>query len=210
MYEKTLFILDQFGTIYGDMEAKAYTVTRAIATYGAIYNVLDQLFRRLPDFNPRKVLDFGCGPGKDDIDNRNPMCVGTTFWAMPSNWSPNEITAVDNSPSMLHIFDTFLTEKQKDEFKVIKLQKLDLNSSTKADLVIASYVLSDLQNPLETVDLLWENCNDVLVLIDRGTSHGFDLISKARQRILSKSLEKSQNVHVIGPVYFEIDFLMDL
>jgi ribosomal protein RSM22 (predicted rRNA methylase) len=52
-----------------------------------------------------------------------------------------------------------------------------------------------------TVEKLWEQTNDLLVLIDRGTPIGFSHIAKARQWVLDLV---GTDAHVVAPVSFFI------
>ncbi|RRT82253.1 hypothetical protein B296_00013320 [Ensete ventricosum] len=51
------------GLKYRDDETVAYVASRMPAVYSACHRVLREVRRRLPDFSPSKVLDFGAGPG---------------------------------------------------------------------------------------------------------------------------------------------------
>jgi len=48
---------------YGAREAQAYLTYRVGPIYGAVSRVLQELYYRLPQFNPTSMLDFGTGPG---------------------------------------------------------------------------------------------------------------------------------------------------
>ena len=48
---------------YGHRESMAYIAAMAPTTYSAIRNVLEEVHKRLPDLEPKSLLDFGTGPG---------------------------------------------------------------------------------------------------------------------------------------------------
>ena len=48
---------------YDKNEADAYLACRLSATFAATITVLSELKRRLDNFNPQSIIDFGCGPG---------------------------------------------------------------------------------------------------------------------------------------------------
>ena len=48
---------------YGPREAAAYAASQMVAQHGIAHRVLTEVKKRLPDFQPKSVLDFGCGPG---------------------------------------------------------------------------------------------------------------------------------------------------
>jgi ribosomal protein RSM22 (predicted rRNA methylase) len=72
-------------------------------------------------------------------------------------------------------------------------------------LVISSFALSELPNDTNrkaTIDALWNQTNDILVLIDRGTPVGFDIISQARSQILDSCRKNGDSVYIVAPVSF--------
>lgn len=48
---------------YGSRETAAYLSLRFLPSFAAINAILEQLQQRLPDFEPKTLLDYGCGPG---------------------------------------------------------------------------------------------------------------------------------------------------
>lgn len=48
---------------YDAAETHAYGLSRLPAGYAVAHRVLDEVKARCPGFEPRKVLDFGSGPG---------------------------------------------------------------------------------------------------------------------------------------------------
>lgn len=48
---------------YGRQEAVAYVASRFPSVYGVIFKVMSEIRRRLPDFKPARMLDYGTGPG---------------------------------------------------------------------------------------------------------------------------------------------------
>lgn len=77
---------------------------------------------------------------------------------------------------------------------------MDIPQAPKTDLVVSSFTLGDISSAAlqkSTVEQLWAQTGDILVLIDRGTPIGFSNIARARQWILD--LEGSE-AHVVAPV----------
>jgi ribosomal protein RSM22 (predicted rRNA methylase) len=76
---------------YGKHEAISYVASRFPSVYGVIYRVLSEVKRRLPDYSPRTMLDYGTGPG-------------TGIWAAHHVFQDNirEFTGVDLSEHMLN------------------------------------------------------------------------------------------------------------
>ncbi|XP_050230514.1 uncharacterized protein LOC126679510 isoform X2 [Mercurialis annua] len=169
------------GFKYTDDETVAYVASRMPAVFSACYRVLTEVRRRLPDFSPTKVLDFGAG-------------TGSAFWATRQVWpkSVKNVNLVEPSHSMqragrsliqglkglplIHGYDS-----------IQALSKNVSKSEKKHDLVIASYVLGEipsLKDRITTVRQLWNLTEDVLVLVEPGTPHGSNIISQMRSHIL--------------------------
>ncbi|KAI3422941.1 uncharacterized protein J3R85_011449 [Psidium guajava] len=169
------------GLKYSDDETVAYVAARMPAVYSACYRVLKEIRRRLPDFSPARVLDFGAG-------------TGSAFWALREVWphSVEKVNLVEPSQSMqragrsliqcmknlplVHSYDS-----------IQSLSKNISKSERKHDLVIASYVLGEIPSftdRITTVRQLWDLTEDVLVLVEPGTPHGSKIIAQLRSHIL--------------------------
>ncbi|TPX72656.1 hypothetical protein SpCBS45565_g00227 [Spizellomyces sp. 'palustris'] len=166
--------------LYGPVETAGYLASRTGATYAAIRNVLDQLAKRIPSFQPSSVLDFGVGPG-------------TALWAVQHTFDTvQEHIGVDISVDMLRV-----AERMGTRLGVQLVTKRYLPPQPHpTDLVICAYTLSDitLSQHEQTVEALWEHTRDILVLVDRGTPEGFNMIARARAQILGLG-----NAHVVAP-----------
>ncbi|KND01757.1 mitochondrial 37S ribosomal protein RSM22 [Spizellomyces punctatus DAOM BR117] len=165
---------------YGPVETAGYLASRTGTTYAAIRNVLIQLSKRVPSFQPTSVLDFGVGPG-------------TALWAVQHTFDTiQEHVGVDISVDMLRV-----AERMGSRLGFNLLTKRYLPPQPQpADLVICAYTLSDMPSSQheQTVQSLWDHTRDVLVLVDRGTPEGFNMIAKARAQILGLG-----NAHVVAP-----------
>ncbi|CAN0908883.1 Methyltransferase-like protein 17, mitochondrial [Linum grandiflorum] len=179
------------GLKYSDSETVAYVASRMPAVYSACYRVLSEVGRRLPDFTPSRVLDFGAG-------------TGSAFWAMKEVWpkSIKKVNLVEPSQSMQRAGRS-LIQGMKDLPLIHgydSIQDLSKNlkkSEREHDLVIASYVLGEIpsmKDRITTVRQLWDLTDDVLVLVEPGTPQGFSIISQMRSHILwmeKRKLRKS-------------------
>ncbi|CAG8549410.1 1544_t:CDS:10 [Diversispora eburnea] len=89
---------------YGDRETLAYLAGYLPITYGPIYNVLYEINTRLPDFEPKSVMDFGTGPG-------------TAIWASHKVWGQKieSYLGIDISESMLRMAETLLSTELPNE-----------------------------------------------------------------------------------------------
>lgn len=187
-------------TAYGDIglryqedQAIAYVAARMPAVYSALYRVLSEVRRRVPDFAPAKVLDFGAG-------------TGSALWAMMEVWpgSLEQINLVEPSQSMQRA-GLSLT-KDLGELPLIQSYD-DLQSLTKKinksgrqhDLVIASYVLGEIPSLKDRITLvrqLWDLTGDILVLVEPGTPQGSKIINQMRSHVLwmeNRRTRKLQN-----------------
>ncbi|KDP25245.1 hypothetical protein JCGZ_20401 [Jatropha curcas] len=177
------------GFKYADDETVAYVASRMPAVYSACYRVLSEVRRRLPDFSPAKVLDFGAG-------------TGSAFWATRKVWpkSVEKVNLVEPSQSMQRAGRS-LIQGLKDlplihSYNSLQSLTKNINKSEREhDLVIASYVLGEipsLQDRITIVRQLWDLTRDVLVLIEPGTPHGSNIISLMRSHILWMEKRKSR------------------
>lgn len=76
--------------------------------------------------------------------------------------------------------------------------------------MVSSFTLGDISSAAlqkSTVEQLWEQTGDMLVLIDRGTPIGFSNIVRARQWILDM---EGTDAHVVAPVSMPIIFLKNI
>lgn len=48
---------------YGDRETMAYLAWQMPFVYGCLERVFTEVEKRVPNFRPRSVFDFGTGPG---------------------------------------------------------------------------------------------------------------------------------------------------
>lgn len=67
---------------YGHRESTAYIAAMSPTTYSAVRNVLEEVKRRVPDLNPKTILDFGTGPGTAIWYMLCAMSVGTSVWLL--------------------------------------------------------------------------------------------------------------------------------
>ncbi|KAI8887502.1 Rsm22-domain-containing protein [Backusella circina FSU 941] len=172
---------------FGPRESIAYAAGVLPSNYAAIKNIMSELSNRLPDFKPVSMLDFGTGPG-------------TAIWAAREHFNIDKCTAVDLSEDMLRVAE-YLEESVKTENdKPIEFKRyFAIDPKSKTDLVISAFTLGDVASEAlqkSTIEQLWEQTKDVLVLIDRGTPIGFSHIARARQWVLDLA---GTNGHVVAP-----------
>ncbi|KAJ3257469.1 37S ribosomal protein S22 [Boothiomyces macroporosus] len=184
---------------YDKYESIAYTASRMVPSYAAIFNVLTQLRKRYPEFNPKSMIDFGVG-------------TGSGVFAANLVWKDIQRTlGIDLSEHMLKVVERFSNADPALAIRNLKLQRylaiIDKpNSDAKADLVLSAFTLSELPNDNNrklTVKALWRQTNDILILIDRGNPSGFNAISAARTQLINLCKEENTEFHIIAPCQHE-------
>ncbi|KAL3499180.1 hypothetical protein ACH5RR_038273 [Cinchona calisaya] len=169
------------GLKYKDDQTIAYVASRMPAVYAACYRVLSEVKRRLPDFSPAKVLDFGAG-------------TGSAMWALREVWpkSVEKINLIEPSQSMQRAGQSLIKDLKSVPFiqsygSIQSLTQSINKSERQHDLVIASYVLGEipsLKDRITVVRQLWDLAGEVLVLLEPGTPEGSNIISQMRSHIL--------------------------
>ncbi|GLU21230.1 hypothetical protein SLE2022_373800 [Rubroshorea leprosula] len=180
------------GFKYSDDHTVAYVASRMPAVYSACYRVLSEVRRRLPDFSPTKVLDFGAG-------------TGSAFWALREVWpkSIEKINIVEPSQSMQRAGRSLIQGLKNlppiHSYSNIQALAKDLKKSERGhNLVIASYVLGEIPSVKDRITIvrqLWDLTQDVLVLVEPGTPHGSKIISQMRSHILWMEKRKCRKSH---------------
>lgn len=154
-------------------EAIAYAISRMPATYCAVYSALSQSLKSYKQ-DIETVLDIGAG-------------TGAATWAVADLINAKQITCLERENEMRKM-GSMLMNKYMPE---IKWKQFDLTKdeiSEKADLVITSYVINELNQEDRQKALLrmWEATNGLLVIIEPGTPEGFLHILEAREMLLEK------------------------
>jgi ribosomal protein RSM22 (predicted rRNA methylase) len=159
-------------------DAIAYAIARMPATYAAAHASLDSAAVLLPDFVPRTVLDIGAGPG-------------TAAWACIELWpSLDHATLIDSNPRLLDLARRFSASPDAPavdtQFVAGSIPQV-LPGISAADVVVASYSLTEIQQPaLERVlEELWRLAATLLVIVEPGTPDGFRRILSCRDMLVS-------------------------
>lgn len=157
-----------------DIEAISYAAVRMPATYSAVYTALNKSIE-LYGTEFASLLDVGAG-------------TGAGSWAANSLLNLSEITCLEREDAMLQLGKNFMNQSEANNLRNAKWEKFDLVNSKinyKADLVICSYVLNELDdNNVElALEKLWGATNKVLLIIEPGTPNGFLEIRKLREML---------------------------
>jgi ribosomal protein RSM22 (predicted rRNA methylase) len=157
-----------------DAEIAAYLATRAPATYAAVEDVCRRVRTARPEWSPRSLLDLGAGPG-------------LAAWAVTECWpSVERVTLVEAEPSMLAA-GRALAERGGTALRGARWLPGDAGDThAEADLVVASYVLGEIEPArlAGAVERAWASALDTLVLVEPGTTAGYERILLARSSVL--------------------------
>ncbi len=157
-------------------ECLAYIAMRMPATYEASRTVFREIAGQLPELAIHSILDVGSGPGTAVI------AAFDTFQDI------RDAVLIEPSGTMAAFGAELLSEAIEDRatnvvWRGIKPHENDLY--TRSDLVAASYVLGELSGDLlRFVDRLWAATDELLVLIEPGSSAGFGRLRLVRQHII--------------------------
>ncbi|XP_042332130.1 methyltransferase-like protein 17, mitochondrial [Sceloporus undulatus] len=175
-----------------------YMAARMDGIFAAVYRALHEIQKRVPDFQPRTLLDFGSG-------------TGAVSWAAHSIWGKtiNEYMNIDHSASMLDLAENLMKGLSKDQNLsfpgVYFRQFLPVSPKVKFDLVVSAYSLNELPSyseRVETVQTLWRKTDSFLVLVENGTKEGHQMLMEARDVVLKgtdKVVYDPREPHIFAP-----------
>ena len=162
--------------INSSLASKVYAVYRLPATYSAFGEALKHTLE-LYDQNIDSVIDVGAGSGSASLAASHLLPNIKNFTLLERNKYMMEIGKT------LHNFDYINYD--------LSIDNLDI----KADLVISSYVLNELdQNSrINAINKMWDMTNKMMLIVEPGTPEGFSLIREIRDYLISIG------AHVIAP-----------
>jgi ribosomal protein RSM22 (predicted rRNA methylase) len=151
-------------------DVAAYLATRAPATYAATAEVFRQIRRARPAWAPESILDLGAGPG-----------VAT--WAAVEAWPGiANATLVEAEPEMIRA-GTSLAAQGRGVLQRATWTAADAGAAgAEADLVVVSYVIGELEPATlrAFVEHAWSLSADTLVVVEPGTTGGYERVLAAR------------------------------
>jgi ribosomal protein RSM22 (predicted rRNA methylase) len=157
-------------------DALAYALSRMPATYAATRRVFMNLAEVAPDFAPTRLLDVGCGPGTASF------AASTVFSTLKG------FTLLDRNGPFLELARSLFPAVLPPEAAMIVASELnDPAPLPQADLVVASYVLAELDAGLRQalIPRLWAAAGQALVLVEPGTPDGFMRLREARTWLIA-------------------------
>ncbi|XP_072005508.1 ribosome assembly protein METTL17, mitochondrial isoform X2 [Engystomops pustulosus] len=168
---------------YTDQLGLVYLAARFDGGFAAVSRALQEIYQRVPDFNPQTLMDFGSG-------------VGSVSWAAHGIWGNKlkEYMCIDSSSSMNDLSELVLRGgSDKGEMHISGIhfrQFLPVSPKVQFDLVVSAYSLNELPNFAERekiIQTLWRKTGGFLVLVENGTREGYQLLMEARDIVLKAS-----------------------
>ena len=156
-----------------DSEALAYVISRMPATYSAVHSAVSTVSNLISD-RTLTLLDVGAG-------------TGAATFAISQQTNLKEITCLERENVMIDLGKRLM--QGTDALKNVNWVKFDLLSqeiNRQADLVVASYVLSELSK-IERQKLLkqlWNATNELLIIVEPGTPKAYKEIQNSRELLL--------------------------
>ena len=165
------------GAIRSESDALAYALARMPATYAAVTASLNALREITPQFAPTSLLDIGAGPG-------------TASWAAAEAFSSlQDFTLLDANKALRAL----ALDLGRDSTRLRRMTYTRgeapamLAASEAADLVVASYVIAELNDRERSAlaGLMWAKTRDTLLVVEPGTPAGYARIIALRTQLIA-------------------------
>ena len=158
-------------------EALAYAVTRMPATSGAVSSALDYALERQGRQikSLRSLLDVGAG-------------TGAASWAADAQLDLDEVTCIEQEEWMRQIGNAMMADGS-DVLQGARWISCNIAADPipcQADLVVASYILNELDPRIQAAaaEKLWASAGELLLIVEPGTPEGYGTICRARDALL--------------------------
>ena len=165
------------------LAARAYLATRLPATYAAIARSLLAVAVARPVFTPHSMLDVGAGPG-------------TAAWAAAKQWqSLKQAQLIEGSAAMGAVGTRLAAGLPlRTDWRIASIDAA-LAGMAAHDLVLMAYVLDELAPAARDalIPRLWALTLGVLVIVEPGTSAGWQRILRARDQLIASG------AHILAP-----------
>jgi ribosomal protein RSM22 (predicted rRNA methylase) len=161
--------------IKDEADIASYLAARMPATYAAMAAALGTVQAQAPKFAPETLLDVGAGPG-------------TASWAAMSSWPGlRGITMFDRHVALLSVAKTLCADSPHAALREARSVTGDIVAlAGQYDVVLAGYAIAEVPavSLAHALDVLWNVCAGLLVIVEPGTPQGFMRIMAARRRLL--------------------------
>jgi ribosomal protein RSM22 (predicted rRNA methylase) len=178
---------------YKPAQCVAYLHCRMPYTYQVSKRICYELAKRLPDFKPDSVLDYGAG-------------LGSSIWAAHDVFTDTKKFAAVEPNRDMRKLGKFLTTVAKLNSEILWVESLTMIPGTgsergKFDLIFISHVLQELPTSkirLMLLETLFNRLKDngVIVVLEPGSPKGFRFIHDLREWVISKPREDAS---IIAP-----------
>ncbi|MBO5996918.1 MAG: rRNA methyltransferase [Alphaproteobacteria bacterium] len=147
----------------------AYALARMPATFAAVARVLENIAPC------QTMIDVGAG-------------TGSATWAALETGKAQSAICLEKEEKMRNLGSGLM----KTDYPAVVWKPFDVKTdllSDKADLVVSSYVLNELdqKSQLVVAEKLWQATENFLVIIEPGTPAGFEIISRIRTHLIQRS-----------------------
>jgi ribosomal protein RSM22 (predicted rRNA methylase) len=152
-----------YETVRHPDDALAYAICRMPATYAATATALAKVRDEIPQFEPKTLLDLGCGLG------------GAAYSALEAWPELESVTMLDHSCEFLALARQILPASSRAALAKAQIVAAEMDALPEDagpfDLVVMSYSATELAEPrlLPTVKAAWRSCAGALVIIEPGT-----------------------------------------
>lgn len=167
--------------LYGPNETLAYVLHGLYPSYGVAHRLFREAAQALPNWSPKSMLDFGCGPGAG-------------VWAARETWADTlfDIVVVEPSRSMMQVAEHLLADTPGVMYRKSWEEVVRFHRGKKYDLVVAHYTLGQLQSDLERERVLVELWDAVapggmLLISEHGDRWGFHVVRRSRDSLLARA-----------------------
>ena len=152
----------------------AYAVGRMPATRAVNEEVLRQVAAATPGWEPQSLLDIGAG-------------LGSSSWAARSRFPTlARLTHIEDAPAMVTAGKAIAATSNDPLFRRARWDTGDsFGHLDRADLVVASYVLGELERPDRALEDWWRATTGTLVIVEPGTPTGYERILRAREQLVA-------------------------
>jgi ribosomal protein RSM22 (predicted rRNA methylase) len=159
----------------GTAARAAYLATRLPATYAANDFIFREFAGRVKT-PVRSLLDLGAGPG-------------TAMWAAAGLiGTVEQITAVEQDVALIDMGRRLASRSENIALQQASWKTCDLRALSEIpahDVVVLSYAIGELQDPITAVQSAWRLASVALVLIEPGTPKAFNAVLCARDWLIA-------------------------
>lgn len=163
--------------ITSDAHRLAYAAVRMPATFAAASTVLNEVRQRAPELPVQSLLDLGAG-------------TGAAAWAAVEVFEQlRQCTLIEQDEQLIQLGRKLAQASEQPGLRTVIWQAANLRalpSLPPHDLVICSYSLGEIEEEAghKILQAAWQATRGALVIIEPGTTKGFELIRRVRAALI--------------------------